>query len=119
MGAWVERRLELIERELPYFEDPGRYLVLLRDMARERWGEARVFIFGSWVRGEARPGKSDIDVAVVSPRAPQRVHEKSEFIYEFLRRIGDLTAPFEIHVLRPEEWENYYRPFVKEDQREI
>lgn len=107
----VKRRAE---RAAPYFAAPERYLKRLGEVLRERgWRDFRIYLFGSIVEGRAYPGVSDIDVVVVSPEVPESVHERSRIWIEFLRTIGDLAAPFEVHFARPEEFENYYRPLAR------
>jgi len=120
MSAFLELLKERVREERKYFEDPERYLKVLKEILKKELGDdVRVFLFGSVVRGDYVVGKSDIDVLVVSKNVPQRVYRRSELVTEFLRAIVDLYAPFEIHFATPEQFEGWYKRFIKEDIREV
>jgi len=119
MNAFLERKREWRRHVEKYFRDPLFYARILKELAREEFGEARVYVFGSVVRGEALPGASDIDLLVVTPKAPRKISLKGAFIDRFHRRLGDLFTPFEIHIVSPDEFENWYKKFVKEDLVEV
>ncbi len=120
MSAFIELLKKRAEEEKKYFEDPERYLRVFKDILREKLGDdVKVFLFGSVVRGDYVVGKSDIDVLVVSRRIPERVHRRSEIVAEFLSAIGDLYAPFEVHFATPEQFEGWYKRFIKDDIREV
>lgn len=58
---------------------------------------------------------SDIDVAVVSQKVPEKPIERVRIKLKL--KDGFDTSPLEIHLLTPEEWETYKR-FIDE-YREI
>ncbi len=83
----------------------------IKDLAKEIFGEnlLSVYVFGSVVEGSERP-MSDVDVAVVLSR---KVDEEERMkLYRRVRETFGLH-PFEIHVITSEEWERWYRRFVK------
>lgn len=59
-----------------------------------------VILFGSWARGEAGPD-SDLDLLVVLPFEGPR----HQVAITLLMALGNLPAPKDLVVLRPEEWE--------------
>ena len=60
----------------------------------------RVVVFGSYARGDARPG-SDMDLLVVLPE----VENKREAAIAMRRVLSDLSVPHDVHVTTPEEIE--------------
>jgi len=68
-----------------------------------------VVVFGSTVEGGTRP-LSDIDIAIV---LGGRVGEldRAKFRVSINKLFG--LHPFEIHIITIDEWENWYRRFVR------
>jgi len=74
--------------------------------------EARVYVFGSVVRGDFT-ASSDIDLLVVT----RNVKLKYDIMVSVYREV---EAPVELHVTTPELFERWYRRFVKpEELREV
>ena len=120
MGAFIELLKKRAEMEKKYFENPESHLKVLKDILRKELGDdVKIFLFGSAVRGDYIVGKSDIDVLVVSKRIPKEVHKRSEIVTEFLNTIGDLYAPFEVHFATPEQFEGWYKKFIRDDIKEV
>jgi|Deesub1362B_J571_1020462.scaffolds.fasta_scaffold00696_17 hypothetical protein len=71
---------------------------------------AKIFIFGSVIRGDFAPGLSDIDVAIVSDAFKNR-----NLRLTVLDRLLDefFFSPFEFHVLTEKQWKFYTR-FIDE-----
>lgn len=81
----------------------------------EKEVKARVFIFGSVVRGDYSVGLSDVDVAIVSDEFGDR--EKKLRVYDILfDKFFD--SPLEFHLLTEKQWEFFLR-FVGKDFVEI
>ncbi|MEM0375460.1 MAG: nucleotidyltransferase domain-containing protein [Nitrososphaerota archaeon] len=108
-GELIDLLLELREEKRRYYSDPLRYARKIKDVVRSLDPHALVFLFGSFVRGTMRPD-SDIDVLVVTSMAAD-VWKRVRVMVEVKRAIGDL-APFQIHVVTPEELEGWYRRFI-------
>ena len=107
-GDLIDLLLELRKEKERYYADPLRYARAIKDVVRSFDADARVYLFGSYVRGTMRPD-SDIDVLVVTREASD-VWRRVRIRVEVKRVIGDLT-PFEIHLVTPEEFEVWYRRF--------
>ncbi len=120
MTSLVDLQKKLAERERKYFENPKKYVKKLKEIVREKIDPyAKVYIFGSAVRGDFILGKSDIDVLVVSDKVPKRLRERSIISVEFLKSINDIYAPFEVHFATKEEFEGWYKRFIKDDIEEV
>ncbi len=93
-----------------YFENYMDYARVIKRVVRRELDDAEVFVFGSVVEGKHTPA-SDIDILVVSEKMPARQSERARLRAMVFREI-DFFAPFEIHLVNPEEFE-WYRRFVK------
>lgn len=70
--------------------------------------EARVFVFGSVVKGEYT-ASSDIDILIVS--------EKQDLKYDIMVRVyKEVEAPVELHVVSPEQFSSWYLRFIEENE---
>ncbi|MEM4281736.1 MAG: nucleotidyltransferase domain-containing protein [Candidatus Caldarchaeum sp.] len=71
--------------------------------------DAKVYVFGSVVKGEA-VGGSDVDILVVSQHTPASNLERARVKLRIEEEAGlPLYHPFEIHLVDEEEAEWYYR----------
>jgi hypothetical protein len=111
----------LIERQKVrerYIKNINKYLQLIKKRAKKILGnDTKVYLFGSFLKGNFGPN-SDIDVLVVSPKAPIEAGKKSEILL-YLKRGFSVYHPFEIHLTTPEIFENWYKKFIKKDIKEI
>jgi len=111
----------LIERQKVrerYIKNINKYLQLIKKRAKKILGnDTKVYLFGSFLKGNFGPN-SDIDVLVVSPKAPIEAGKKSEILV-YLKRGFSAYHPFEIHLATPEIFENWYKKFIKKDIKEI
>ena len=73
---------------------------------------ARVYVFGSVVRGDYT-ASSDIDLLVVT--------SNSKLKYDIMVAVyKEVDAPVELHVTTPEVFERWYKKFVRpEEMREV
>lgn len=69
--------------------------------------DAQVKIFGSVVKKQFHPG-SDFDVLIIT---------KAKIKGEILKLFP--YAPFEIHIVNPKEFKNWYRRFIKTDYLKV
>ena len=92
-----------------YFQNYLEFGEKIKEMVNEM-AKARVFIFGSVVRGDFSPGLSDIDVAIVSD-----AFENRDLKLAVLDRLLDefFFSPFEFHVLTKKQW-RFYSRFIDE-----
>jgi predicted nucleotidyltransferase len=111
----------LIERQKireRYIKNVKKYLQIIKKRAKKILGEdTRVYLFGSFLKGNFGPN-SDIDILVVSSRAPVESGKKSEILVH-LKRGFSAYNPFEIHLTTPEIFENWYKKFIKKDIKKV
>ncbi len=102
----IQKRIAKIEEE--YYRNLEENLRYIKRRVTELLGDARVYVFGSVVEGKYVPGKSDIDVLIVSSRIPKTASELVELKLKILGDLGFLS-PFEIHFADGETFEHYRR----------
>jgi len=111
MADLIDFQIEIVRR----FREMRRNYVYnvrkIKDFAKDVFGSRllSVYVFGSVVEGKEKP-MSDVDVAIVLSESA-----KEEERMELYRKVREHFGPhlFEIHVLTSEEWEGWYRRFVK------
>jgi predicted nucleotidyltransferase len=102
------------DRRKYYFSN---YVEVAREVKEivNREVKARVFVFGSVVRGDYCVGLSDIDVAIVSCDLEDR--EKKLRVYSLLYE-KCFESPLEFHLLTPRQWE-FYLKLIGKDYIEV
>lgn len=93
-----------------YFNNYQQYAQLIRKESQKFLGEVKVFIFGSVLKKEETP--QDIDILIISSKFTD-VAKKSELRVKLWQKIG-FNSPFEIHLITPAEYQDWYRFFIKE-----
>ena len=89
------------------------YATRIAEAARKVLGDCRVYVFGSVVEG-TWTGGSDVDILIVSSRAPRRVREIAELKARIEEEAGlPPIHPFEIHLVNEEEARWYFRHMRK------
>lgn len=116
MRTLVDFLIEKKAREEKYFKNCLYWLKKIKKEAEKNLGEVKVFLFGSLIKKQAKPG-SDIDVLIVSPRL-KSTEQKSEIRERIFEKIGR-PNPFEIHLITPEEYQEWYSHFIKKEKIEI
>jgi len=101
--------IEKKKREEKYFKNYFFWAKKIKKMAKELFGEVRVFIFGSILRKNeiAR----DIDLLIVSPKFEDD-KEKIEAKIKLQKKLG-FSSPFEFHFVSPKEYSQWYKYFIK------
>ena len=102
----VRELLKEREKRIRIFKNYIEYVGIVKKIARDLLGDAKVYVFGSVVKGDYHPILSDIDVAVVTSCRDRKKH--LELKAEVARLFGD---NFEIHVLNENEW-RFYKRFI-------
>ncbi|WP_291767756.1 nucleotidyltransferase domain-containing protein [Caldivirga sp. UBA161] len=86
------------------------YLRIMKETCmKEVSPECRIFLFGSVARGDYRID-SDVDVLVVVPELKDE-WDRSR-ISTLLHKAVNAQEPFEIHVVTPEEFREWYLRFI-------
>ena len=111
-GGVMEVVLGAFERRRKYFEDWRRYAEELCVFARRWYSDARIIVFGSVVKGGYDVLSSDIDVLVVTERAPSDVWEIARFRVSVQDYFCEPAIPFELHVVSPEQYEGLYKRLI-------
>ncbi|MCX7661138.1 MAG: nucleotidyltransferase domain-containing protein, partial [Candidatus Omnitrophica bacterium] len=95
-----------------YFKNYLLYGEKIKKRAKKLFSDAEILLFGSLVRGDYR-ADSDIDVLVISSRIPKELFKQSQIKLKLKEGFED--APFQIHLATLEEYENWYKKFIKRD----
>jgi predicted nucleotidyltransferase len=102
--------------ELQIPEGVKRVLMILMEGLEEELGDFRLYLFGSYARGDWVEGLSDVDIIVVSPAFRGKgVHERCATV----RRLAGGLAPLDILCYTPEELERLLEEstFLREASR--
>lgn len=102
----IERR----QQQEKYFKNYLFYAEKIKKTAEELLGEVKVFVFGSILRKDEVP--KDIDILIISPEV-KTTEQKSKMRFNLWQKLGFLS-PFEIHLITPEEHNDWYRYFIKD-----
>ena len=106
----IDILIEEAEREEKYFKYYLKYAKEIKKEAEKILGKVKLYVFGSILRKEEVP--RDIDILIISPKL-KNSEEKSRIRKEILKKIG-FSAPFEIHLITPEEYRDWYSHFIEE-----
>jgi predicted nucleotidyltransferase len=111
----IEFAKRIYERRKKYFDNLDFYLEKIKERTIQILPDAKIYLFGSVVKGNFHTVLSDIDIAIVSNIIPERAIERARIRLRILE--GFELSPFELHLLKPEEWE-FYKKFI-DKYREI
>lgn len=107
--SWLESRLKELERLEEYRKNLRKYLKMMKDIVSAEDPDARVFLFGSQVKGTSRVD-SDIDVLIVT-RLAGDAWERARLRAKINEALGE-GNPFELHIATDEEFEGWYMKFL-------
>lgn len=109
---------EIWEENKKYFENIEFYAKEIKRISREILGDdVKVFLFGSIVKKNWTPN-SDIDILIISDKLSTN-WEENLWIKTKIKSSINPFSPFQIHLARPEEFETWYKNFIKEDYLEV
>ncbi len=117
MGKYFDLLVERKKVRDNYLGKIDYYLNLIKRRAIKLLGkDTKVLLFGSYLSGNFGPN-SDVDILIIYKKKinPQ---DKSKIILRLLKGFKTYH-PFEIHLANQEEFENWYKNFLKENYREI
>jgi len=106
----IDLLIERQKRYEKYFKNYLKYAKKIKKIAKESLGEAKVFVFGSILRKDEVP--RDIDIMIISPKLKD-LKTKTKIKVKIWKKIG-IFSPFEIHLITPEDYRDWYQYFVKE-----
>jgi len=106
---------DVYEERRKYFEKLDEYLEEIKRIVKSAVPDAKIFLFGSVVKGEYSVGLSDIDIAIISKEFENR--EKKLEVFGMLTE-KFMDSPFEFHLLTPKQWE-FYSKFIGDQKRKI
>ena len=119
----VDFLIEQKNRNQKYFLDYKKYASLIKQIASEvleqKKSEIRVLVFGSVVRGNWLPNKSDIDILIISDGVSFSAHWQSQVRLQIFEALDDAFAPFQIHFATPERYKDWYANFIKDEYVEV
>jgi len=100
------------EERKKYLDNLDFYFKEIAEFFKEKLSDVKIYSFGSILTKDF-DSESDIDILVVSPNTPPYLYQKAGLIAELKTRIG-FVNPFEIHLITPEEYQDWYSHFIKE-----
>ncbi|MCD6528224.1 nucleotidyltransferase domain-containing protein [bacterium] len=109
MKSEIDFLIEEAKAEEKYLKNYKFWVKRIKKEAEKYLGEVRVFVFGSILKKSEVP--RDIDVLIISPKL-KSTEQKSQARVKIQQKIG-FGKPFEIHLITPEEYKNWYRFFIK------
>ena len=106
----IDILIEKEKEERKYFRNYLRYASQIKKEAQKLLGKVKVYVFGSILRKNELA--RDIDILIISPKlkTPQK---KSQTRVKLWQRLG-FSSPFELHLITPQEYRDWYRYFIKE-----
>jgi len=107
--------LEEAKENRVYFDNYLKYLKMIKKEVRKVLKDVKVFIFGSILKGKFNPA-SDIDVLIVSKSLDS---SKKSLVKSLLYKKIGFFSPFEFHLASDEEYDKWYKNFIKENIKEI
>lgn len=101
-----------------YLKNLDYYLGRIKRFFKKQLKDVKIYLFGSYIKQESFGPNSDIDILIVSPNSPKTTTGKAKLISKLKDKIGRFN-PFEIHIITPELYENWYKKFIKDNFKEI
>ncbi|PVU74311.1 DNA polymerase subunit beta [Acidianus hospitalis] len=87
-----------------------KYLKKIKEAVIEKDPDAKVILFGSFIRGNFRPD-SDIDILIISEKYGDNPHKYAELVNYIRDKIQHYSL-FEFHVVTRRTYENWYKKFI-------
>jgi len=106
----VDFLIEKTKREEKYFKNYLDYSKIIKKEVIKFLGEAKVYIFGSILKKDEI--SQDIDILIVSENL-SKSGIKTKAQIKLRKKIG-VFSPFEFHFATPEEYNSWWKYFLKE-----
>jgi predicted nucleotidyltransferase len=110
MEKVYEIALEFVREREETFRNAWETIKKIKEASIEILQEARVYIFGSFARGDYNIYFSDIDILIVSDKVSGKMEERAGIIVE-IRKRANANSIFQIHLVNSKEFE-FYKKFV-------
>jgi len=109
MKDFWEYLIKEAKRKEKYFKNYLKYAKIIKREAQKIAKDVEGYIFGSILKKNKVPG--DIDILLISEEFSdwKKRNETRVRIYNKLKT----SWPFEIHLITPEQYKNWYRYFIK------
>lgn len=98
---YIEEGKRALEAMSNYVEIARR----IKELASELVGNARVYVFGSVVKGRYTAA-SDIDILIITNSRKEVIDALKARIY------SEIDAPIQVHIVTQEQYERWYRRFI-------
>lgn len=109
LGLQIERA----KQQEKYFKNWRHYAEEIKKVAQDILGEVEVYVFGSILRKDEVA--QDIDILIISSEL-KSTSQKSRVKAEIWKELG-IGDPFEIHLITPEEYQQWYDHFIEEKEQ--
>lgn len=106
----VDFLIEKTKREEKYFKNYLDYGKIIKKEAQNFLEDVKVYIFGSILKKDEVP--QDIDILIISPDLKEAV-KRSDALVRIQEKM-DIFSPFELHFATPEEYNDWWKYFLKE-----
>lgn len=106
----IDFLIEEAKKEEKYFKNYKNWAKIIKKEAEKLLGKVRVLVFGSILRKDEVP--QDIDILIISQKL-KTTAQKGKIRTKLWQRLG-FSFPFEIHLITPEEYRDWYSHFIEE-----
>ena len=104
----IEILIKEAKKEEKYFKNYLNYAEKIKREAEKLLGKVKVYVFGSVLKKDEVP--RDIDILIISSKFKTNTH-RSEIRNKILENLN-LPAIFEIHLITPKEYKEWYKNFI-------
>ena len=119
MSKLVDELIERKKKNEKYFKNYREYALKIKEISKQSLKDPRVLVFGSVVKGNWIPNKSDIDVLIISESVVNKATWLNDQKIRILKQIADLDSPFQLHFATPEVYREWYEKFIRDSYIEV
>ncbi|WP_338599102.1 nucleotidyltransferase domain-containing protein [Sulfolobus tengchongensis] len=110
MSEFIDILLKYKKEREEVLNNIDNYLLKIKESVRELDPDARVLLFGSYVRGNFKPD-SDIDILVISDKYGANVDMMAKMNAHILIKLN-VFGIFEIHITTRKMYEEWFKKFI-------
>jgi|BEDMetMinimDraft_2_1075160.scaffolds.fasta_scaffold09529_2 Nucleotidyltransferase domain. len=108
MEKVYEIALEFVREREETFKNAWNIIRKIKEASIEILQEAKIYVFGSFARGDYKIYSSDIDILIVSDKISDRMMERAGIIVD-IRKKANANYIFQIHLVNSKEFKIYKR----------